>query len=336
MAGTILRAAVIGVRHPHIGEFADAAKATQGVRLVAVAEDLEHLRTPAAEKWGVAPYADFRELLDRERPEVVGLATTNAQKAAVAAECLERGIHVIADKPLTTDAAGLSRLRAAVALGRGRLSLMLTCRFGRGYRAIHRLIQEGRLGRVVHMAAFGPHRLRPATRGPWMLDDQESGGIIVDLGIHYLDLMRWYTGEEPERVVATHGNLRFPEFPRFTDHGHVLLTFPGGGAGYVSVDWLTPEASPVHGDYRVFVTGTRGTCELKSGGGATLTLVTDTDPPHEVPLDDGAREVTPSRDFLEALRDGRSPRLDVEDVFQSTEVSLRAREVAQQAETPRM
>jgi predicted dehydrogenase len=327
MTPKLLKACVIGLRHGHIAEFARAAVETAGVQLVGIAEDVTRLAEAARERWGVPVYSDYREMLDREKPDVVGLAVTNANKAGVAVACMSRGIHVIADKPLLTTPEDLERVRDAVASGRAHLSLMLTCRFGAGYRKIGALIREGQLGQVVHVATFGPHRLRPAGREPWMLNDAESGGVLVDIGIHYLDLLRWYIGEEPLRVSATHGNMRFPELPEFTDHGHALLTFPGGAVGYVSVDWLTPEASPVNGDYRVFVTGTRGYCELKSGAPASLTLVTDTLEQQQVSLE--AAETTPSRDFLEALRDGRMPHLAVEDVLGSTALTLAAREAAQ-------
>lgn len=337
MSGRAVRAAVVGLRHGHIGEFARAARDTDGIELAGIAEDVERLSAPAAERWNVPVYADYRELLDREQPDVVGLAVTNAQKAAVAAECLSRGVHVIADKPLLTDFDGLRRLQEALALGRAQLSLMLTCRFGGGYCAIAELIKNGRLGQVVHIAAFGPHRLRPASREPWMLRDDESGGVLVDLGIHYLDLLRWYVGEEPLRITAAQGNMRFPELTGFTDHGHALVTFPSGAVGYVSVDWLTPEASPVHGDYRIFVSGTRGTCELKASDPTTLTLVTDTESPHQVPLsrDQGVPVAakTPSHDFLEAVRDRRAPLLQIEDILRSSELGLWARQAAQSGQS---
>lgn len=324
-----LKAAVIGLRHGHIAEFMRAAADVAGVELVGIAEDVAPLATEAGERWRVPVYSEYREMLDRERPDVVGLATTNADKASVAADCLTRGIHVIADKPLLTSTEELQRVQDALSLKRASLSLMLTCRFGRAYRALRALIAEGRLGKMVHLAAFGPHRLRPAGRKPWMLNDQDSGGVLVDLGIHYVDLMRLYVGEEPARVTGVHGNLRFPELAWFTDHGHALFTFPGGAVGYVSVDWLTPEASPVHGDTRVFVTGTRGYCEIK-GDPVTLTLVTDTEAPQEIPLGTAeAERVTPSRDFLEALRDGRAPQVAVEDVLRSTALTLAARQSAQ-------
>jgi predicted dehydrogenase len=327
----MLTAAVVGLRHPHIVEFLRAAAATPGVALAGIAEDVERLRAPAAAAWDVPVFASYRELLDRVQPDVVGLAVTNAAKADVAAECLERGVHVIADKPLVTDDAGLRRLRGVTARGGPRLSAMLACRFLPGYRAVRSLIDAGTLGEVAHLAAFGPHRLRPATREPWMLDDALSGGILVDLGIHYVDLLRWYSGEEAATVFACHGTRRFPDIPGFVDHGHAVVTFPGGAAGYVSVDWLTPEASPVHGDYRLDVTGTRGVCELRVGhdGAWRLTVTTDDQPPSTMTLPPA--ETTASRDFLEAVRDGREPFLSQDDVLRSSELALRVRHAADSA-----
>ena len=208
--------------------------------------------------------------------------------------------------------------------------MMLSCRYSPAYRAVYDLVQRGVLGRIVHLASFGPHRLRPETRGPWMLSDAQSGGALVDIGIHYLDLLRWYTGEEAVSVAASQGNLRFPQLDGFTDHGHALLTFPGGATGYASVDWLTPDAATFHGDYRLFVTGTRGSCELRPVAPMRLTLVTDDQPPHDVALPPPGPTPgsTASRDFVEALRDGRRPELSAEDVLGASALTLHARDAA--------
>jgi predicted dehydrogenase len=321
-----LRAAVIGVRHGHIAEFFSAVQDVEGVELVSVAEDESRLAAQAAATWGVPVYPDYRRLLEGARPDVVGVAAVNARKGAIIADCLQRGVHAIADKPLVTTFDDLARVRAAVGLGRARLSLMLTCRFHPGFRAVRTLIEDGSLGEVVHLATFGPHRLRPATRGPWQLNDADGGGILVDLGVHYVDLLRWYVGEEPRRLAAAHGNRRFRQFADFTDHGHVFLEFPGGAAGYVSVDWLTPEAAPYHGDYRLFVTGTRGYCEFRVAQPYELFLVTDDRPLCQVDLPPAGS--TSCQDFLLAVRDGHDPALPVEEVLRATELTLWARDAA--------
>jgi predicted dehydrogenase len=321
-----VRAAVIGTRHPHIREFVDAATGTDGWRLGGIAEEEGRLLGAVAPGYAGPVYSDYRELLDRESPDLVGVATTNARKAEVIADCLARGIHVIADKPLVTDIEGLARVRGALRLGRARLSLLLTLRFHPAYRALHELVTRGALGEVVHATALGPHRLRPSGREPWMLDDASSGGVLVDLGVHYFDLLRWLTGDEARGVAAAQGTKRFPELPNLVDHGHALVEFRAGAVGHVTVDWLTPEASPVHGDDRLFVTGTRGYAALSAAGPPVLTLVTDDGPPQDVPLP--AQGVTCSEDFLQAVRDGSGGALREEDVLRSTALSLWARDLA--------
>lgn len=329
MAGrsTTLRAAVIGARHPHIGEFFKAARETDGVRLVGLAEDDPRLAQQYREKWEVPVYATGAELIERERPDVVGVAVVGDHKADAIVDCLGRGIHVLVDKPLVTTFADLERARDAATSSSARLSLMLTCRFDPGWRAIHSLIEQGELGRIVHAFALAPHRLRPAGRGPWMLDDTQNGGILVDIAIHSADLLRWYVGEDPTRVVAAHGNLRFRELANFTDHGHALLSFPGGAVGQIAVDWLTPEAAPYHGDYRNFVTGTRGYVELRAADRPpTLLVVTEERPLRQLELPAAGPNVC--EDFLQAIRDDREPGLSLDDVLRSSALSLYLRESA--------
>ena len=110
-----MRAAVIGMRHGHISEFVRAAEENPAVTLVGIAEDEPTVRARVEAEHSVPVYADFDELLDKEQPHVVGVARTNATKYQALTACLERGIHVIADKPLLTEMEQLEQVQAAYA-----------------------------------------------------------------------------------------------------------------------------------------------------------------------------------------------------------------------------
>ena len=215
-----MRAAIMGMRHGHISEFVNAVEENPAVSLVGIAEDEPTVRARIAAEYSVPVYADFEELLDKEQPQVVGVARTNATKYLALTACLERGIHVIADKPLLTEMAQLRQVQAANAQGKARLGMMLSQRFSAPHRALKARVDAGDFGEIVHMYGFGPHKLRPHTRNPWELDAAQNGGVLVDLGVHYFDSLRWFSGQEPVRVAAAQGNTRFPELPQLYDHAH--------------------------------------------------------------------------------------------------------------------
>ena len=331
-----MRAAVMGMRHGHISEFMRAVEENESVTLVGIAEDEPTVRARIESEHSVPVYADFEELLDKEQPQVVGVARTNATKFLALTACLERGINVIADKPLLTEMGQLEQVQAANALGKARLGMMLSQRFSAPHRALKAQVEAGDFGEIVHMYGFGPHKLRPHSRNPWELDAAQNGGVLVDLGVHYFDSLRWFSGQEPVRVAAAQGNTRFPELPQLYDHAHALMEFDGGMKGIVVADWLTPDAAPYHGDYRLYVTGTRGTAEIATSGtlepsgpnkqGGVRVVLNNKEP---FDLDVPPLQHTPTSDFLEALVNDREPYGSAEEVLRTMEVTLHAKAAAE-------
>jgi UDP-N-acetylglucosamine 3-dehydrogenase len=72
----------------------------EDVRLAGVADTDHRAASRIAASYGTAGYADFREMLDRERPDLVSIAVPTTRHADVALEAIRRGIHVLVEKPL--------------------------------------------------------------------------------------------------------------------------------------------------------------------------------------------------------------------------------------------
>jgi len=319
----MLRAAVIGLRHGHVGEFVRAVQLNSEVQLVGVAEDHPELAAKAKSDYGVPVYATYQELLEREQPQVACVVTTNATKYQALVACLERNIHVIADKPLLTSLSQLAQVEQAFQRSSARLSMTLSYRYTPAVRALKQLIAAGTLGDLVHIYGAGPHKLRPQTRRPWELDARQNGGV------HHIDVMRWLSSQEPRRVAAVQGNLRFRELPHFYDHAQALWEFSRGMKGLLTADWLTPDAAPYHGDYRIYVTGTRGTAEYSATGqrtgpqaSATVRVALVDKEPYDLEIPPAGHG--PSSDLLDALVTKREPELSGEEVLRTMRAILHA------------
>jgi predicted dehydrogenase len=326
-----MRIGMIGLRHFHAQEMIGFLAQVPGVELVAVAEEDETAYQENRAGFPGPRYADWRALLDRERPEAVGVVNVPGDRGRVVAECLRRGISVLADKPLCLTREELAEVRQAKAGSRAALFVYLTERYNPPVVTLRRLVEEGRLGRVVSFTAFRPHKLLKSNRPAWFWRRATYGGILVDLASHDVDIFRLVTGAEAEEVAAVHANLTCPEHPEFEDTGHFLLRATGGVAGLFRVDWLAPAGEPVHGDCRYFVVGTEGHAEVRltggfpgqSGGG--VRLVTNAAPPADVPLAQPARSLV--ADFAAAVR-GEEPAMRIGDLFRASEIVFAARESA--------
>ncbi|MBM4083708.1 MAG: Gfo/Idh/MocA family oxidoreductase [Planctomycetes bacterium] len=326
-----MRFGVIGFEHGHIYGMVAGLKALEGVALVVIASKDEGLLGDGVKRYGVPAYLDYREMLDKEQLDFAAICPVNSEKCEVIIECARRQVHVVADKPLLTDLEQLPQVEAALSRNPVAISMLLSLRFSPPYYTLKKVVERGLIGEVVSIIATRPHKLSLPSRTPPMLDMAFNGGVLVDLGIHDLDMVRWVTADEAASVTAHHSNRRFSQLPRFTDNSQVMLRMRRGSVAFVAPDWLTPDASKYHGDCRFFVTGANGTVETDSVRGE-VRLCTNSEPHRVVPNEQPP--VSFYADFVRRLSDpGYQPLLGNEDVLKSMRMALVAKRAAERGET---
>jgi len=126
------------------------------------------------------------------------------------------------------------------------------------------LIESGAIGEVIQVLGLGPHRLNKANRPDWFFNKEEYGGILCDIGSHQFEQFLYYTGATDAKVeharVANYANADKPELE---DFGDCMLTGNNGATNYIRIDWFTPDGLRTWGDGRLFITGTKGSIELR-------------------------------------------------------------------------
>jgi predicted dehydrogenase len=313
----MMRLAVVGAAHPHVGYALDEVAHRQDVTLVAVSDLAPDLARRYTGPQKCKFYSDHRQLLAEQRPEVVMIAGIYSDRAEAIVDALESGAHVIADKPLCTNLADLDAIEAAVRKSGCTVSLLLEKRYYPETLAARALLDAGLLGDLVMVASSGPHKLNRPDRPDWFLDRATYGGIIGDLAVHDIDLVLLLSGATEGTVTALSDGSDFPLY------GAVLLK-AGPVAATIEVSWLTPAAAPYHGDYRMRLTGTEGTAELFWAQGRLHAATTDR-PPWEVELPQGRR---PAADAMEALAAGKEPEVGAAVSLAATRIALLAQHSA--------
>jgi predicted dehydrogenase len=196
-----------------------------GVEVVAVAGTTRE----KAEAFGAGtPYADVGELLEHERIDALHVCTPNDVHAEQALAALERGVHVVCEKPLAVSTAQAQQmLEAAEGL------VHATCYHVRGYPLVEQMRAEiagGTLGKIafVHGRYLCDDLLLPASG--WRVDPARSGPsyVVGDLGTHWLDLAEHVTGQ---RLVELLADFRSLATEPLEDYAALLLRYSGGAAG---------------------------------------------------------------------------------------------------------
>ncbi|CAI6080183.1 Gfo/Idh/MocA family protein [Cohnella sp. JJ-181] len=324
---------IIGCQHGHIASVIENMLG-MGYRCAGIYEEAgedRRLANALSGRFGV-PLLDAVDEALAQDVSVVGCSAVNSRKIDVVELCEARGKPVMLDKPAVTNRAGLERLRGIVGRGRIEVGMLLTQRFHAGVHTLKALIDQGALGRVVSLDMRKPHRLNAGDRPAWFFDHERSGGIIQDLLVHDLDLLRWLTGSEIADLQGYMAKRILPEHPSFYDAAALNVRLADGTFAQLYADWHTPARSWTWGDGRIFAVGTEGTAELRLQGdpGGTrepvLHMSNGMEALHAVPL------IRPPvgiyADFANRLRGGASV-LSGADVLLASEAAVAADEKAE-------
>ena len=321
-----VRLAIIGLEG-HTSEILDPMNQLPDVELAAVWDrDPKSAHDFAESKHGhgAHAYGDWRELLDHEKLDMVGICGTNGERAEIILACAKRKLHIVAEKPLAITVADLERVEHAVAESGIRLTMLISMRFEGVYRALHQIVAAGEIGDVAQISAQKSYKL--GERPEWMRDRNTFGGTIPYIAIHMVDLMRWTSGRELVEAVSFQGRVGFPHLREMENTTATIFRLDNHGTADLHMDYLRPDTAPSWGDDRLRLAGTRGVAEYQAATG--VTLITAKEAPRQI------RDLPPDGslflDFLASVYLGKPSGLDLRDIYRVNEIVLAARESADQ------
>lgn len=279
----------------------------------------------------VKKYTDYRELLEKEKPELVAIATESGKHAAVAIDCIHAGCHVIIEKPIALSMEDADRV-ITLAKKKG----VLVCanhqnRFNKSVQYIRTAMETGRFGRLLHGTAHirwnrgKDYYMQAPWRGTW----EQDGGALMNQCIHNIDLLRWMMGDEIDEVFAYTDNLKHP-FMEAEDFGAALVKFRNGAYGVIEG---TTNIYPKNLEETLYIFGEYGTVKA---GGKSVNRIEEwnfadalDDPAYvkhaycENPPDVYGYGHTPLyADMIEAIQTGREPYVTGEDGKKALELVL--------------
>jgi predicted dehydrogenase len=255
------RGAIIGLGNVALHGHLPGWRRRRDVEIVAVTDARpEQHALVSAHAPGARWYATAAELLAEASVDFVDICTPPSSHAELIRGALERGRHVLCEKPLVSASGDLAALT------------QLAERTGRVIHTVHNwhhapivrrtaeLIREGRIGRVEHVI-WHTLRTRPALAGDersgnWRVDPAiAGGGVLSDHGWHVFYVVQRWVGEQPRSVSARLERRRHTAW-NVEDTASVRVTFPEATA-----DILLTWASDVRRNWAE-VAGSKGTLEL--------------------------------------------------------------------------
>ncbi|MDR3191807.1 MAG: Gfo/Idh/MocA family oxidoreductase, partial [Treponema sp.] len=158
----------------------------------------------AKEKYGAIETAgDYKIALEDREVEAVFVLTPNYSHYTISMDALRAGKHVFCEKPITNNYA-LSKEMAEEAKKRNRVLNIGVCnRYHKSVELIKAYVEKGKLGELYHIyCSFRSFRSIPGLGGAFTSKEKSGGGVLIDWGIHFLDLILYITGVKIRTVSA--------------------------------------------------------------------------------------------------------------------------------------
>ncbi len=328
-----IRLALIGM-DGHPSEITRPLAQLPDIELVAFAEP----SSAAADKFVKANarlgpakrYADYRQMLDAEKLDMVAVCNNNGERAGAVLACVQRKLHVIAEKPLALARADLERIRKAVQTQAVKLGMLLPMRYDPAYLALKQIVDAGEIGEVAQISAQKSYTL--GDRPKWMRHHATYGGTIPWIGIHMIDLMRFTSGREFTQAASFAARVGAPQAGEMENTTGTLFRMDNGGTAVLHMDYLRPSTAGSHGDDRLRLAGTKGVAEYMAATG--VTLATGSAKPRKIT--DLPKPGSVFVDFVNHVYNGTPATLTLTDIYRNCEVTLGAQEAAERGTIVRL
>jgi predicted dehydrogenase len=329
-----IKFAAIGLNHGHINGQVEAV-IRGGGELVAVFAKEPDLLAAFTKRFPQAKVAKSEaEILDDNSIQLVVSAAIANERAPLGIRVMKSGKDFMADKPGITTLDQLAQVRKVQQETKRIYSIMFSERFeNRATVRAGELVKAGAIGQVIQTIGMGPHRINLKSRPEWFFEKKQFGGIICDIASHQVDQFLFFTGSTKGEVLSSQtGNVHYPQYPNFEDFGD--LTLRGDkGAGYIRVDWFTPDGLNTWGDGRLTILGTEGYIEIRKNvdiagreGGSHLFLVDK----KETRYVDCSKQVLPyGTQLVDDILNRTETAMPQAHCFLATELALKAQKNAQ-------
>jgi UDP-N-acetyl-2-amino-2-deoxyglucuronate dehydrogenase len=209
---------------------AESVKALENAKVVAVCDVKEARVKEKAQQYGCNFYMDYKEMLSKEKIDVLHICLPHYLHAEVAIYAANLGKHVLTEKPMSIKLEDAEAMIKAAKDNKVTLGVIFQNRYNPGSRLIKNTLESGELGKIlsgkleVTWNRSDEYYSHSDWKGTW---DMEGGGVIIDQAIHTMDLMRWFVDSDIEYIDANISN-RAHEIIEVEDSAEGVIKYKNG------------------------------------------------------------------------------------------------------------
>lgn len=294
-----------------------------GIRLAAVADLIPDRASTCAEKNGVPQWYDnHRDLIADPALDALVITATTTNHREIVIDAAPAGKPIFCEKPLTLSITDARQMKAAIDRSGVFFQMGFMRRFDKSFAAAKKKIDQGVIGTPVVFRGSSRDPYRPSLE---YLTPENSGGQILDMAIHDIDIARWYMGDF-KTAYSVGGVLAYPEISQVGDTDNVIMTFTfeNGALGEIDIS-----RNGIYGyDIRAEVLGTKGAIQAGYLRETPILVMTAEGVTHDVvpyfPERFGDAYVSQLTDFIHNVQCGKTSMITIDDGIAALQVAVAA------------
>lgn len=263
-------------------------------------------------------YTDYREMIEKEQPELVGIATESGIHAQIALYCIDHGVNVIIEKPMAMSIEDANEIIRCSEEKGVKVSACHQNRFNVAVQQMRKALETGRFGKLSHGSIHvrwnrnQDYYDQAKWRGTWAQD----GGALMNQCIHGIDLLRWMMGGEIDEVYGV-TRQQFHHYLEAEDIGMAVVKFKNGAVATIEG---TTNVYPKNLEETLYLFGENGTVKLGGKSTNNIDVWDFADETEEDSKNKGLEEVTSNvygnghtslyTDVIDAIKNDRKPYVD--------------------------
>jgi len=256
----MLKFAIVGYDHVHVLKYLPTIAQHPEVSVVAIAAigNNKEMAKKASKEYSCRYFESIESVFSLQELNAVYIASTPTKHLEIIRESAKQNVHVLCDKPLSTNLYDADEIISLVDDSNIKLMVPFNPRFQLGITKLKEMIEREMIGKLFYINAVKYGKIPSLISNmdtSWFFDVEQAGcGGFGDIGIHAIDAVCWLSGGEPLRVYAKVGNHIHQDLS-IDDIGSAIIEFDNGVIANINSGWANPGKYPSWLDVKFEVLG---------------------------------------------------------------------------------
>lgn len=303
------------------------SEAIQGCELVAACSVVPAELTYAVEELGVQEtFTDYQKMVESPFIDAVFIVSPSGFHCEQIQVAMAHGKHVFSEKPIGLSIADIQQTVNVIAEHPSQVFMLgFMRRYDESYKYAKKLVEAGELGEITLVRCYGIDPSSGMESFVKFAGASDSGGLFVDMSIHDIDLIRWFTKKEVSKVWAIGKNAAYPELDKVgeLETGAAMMQLEDN-----TMALLVAGRNCQHGYHvETELIGTKGMLRIAAAPEKNLVTVMNQEGvvrPCSQNFPERFREafINEAREFIQCIQEKRQPEVNAFDGLQSTRIAL--------------